>query len=186
MTRQPLDATLAAPLLSRSDDLVGWSHRPLISNNRRRALVARVASVAALVLLAGPLSGAVHYATVTHVVCAEHGGTVHLDAHHPTAEASHGDHHHHADASEVADGVDRIAGQDAPADQPDSGEHSHCELLATLAQGVLLQAPTGLSPPELVAAPGAVPSLAPSAHVGAPRYHFAPKTSPPSEGAVRV
>ncbi|MEZ4266776.1 MAG: hypothetical protein R3F39_10390 [Myxococcota bacterium] len=137
----------------------------------RHRQIARWATIAALAIVAGPFCTAVHYATVTHVVCAEHGGTVHEVGHAPqTAQ-------HAAHSEDV--------GGEAPR-PPSEGEHSHCDLLATVAPATLLAAPQPPAapesgPPALVSTP---PALAPRA--AASVYAFAPKTSPPAVPVSRA
>jgi hypothetical protein len=139
---------------------------------QRKTRRARLAVLAALAMLSGPVTAAVHYATVTHVVCAEHGGTVHLAA---PLEAAPGHGGEHADGSERHD----------PGRSP-SDEHSHCELVATRVQGTALEAPQPLAAPCACPTPLLASVLPAPVRAVVSVYAFAPKTSPPSGDAARV
>jgi hypothetical protein len=124
--------------------------------------VRALAATAAFVLVACTLLVGWHRATVTHGVCAEHGGDLHLDkvAEHACA--------HDSDADQVDGNTWELR----------DGDH-HCQILATSRDP--LSAPAAAT---AAAAPdpfddGAAPPPALAAPAGLARYRLAPKTSPP-------
>ncbi|MCB9730909.1 MAG: hypothetical protein H6744_21105 [Deltaproteobacteria bacterium] len=147
----------------------------------------RMATLAAFLMLSGPMSATVHYATVTHVMCLEHGGLVHLDAH-PTgphgASATRSGLHDAAPATGPQQA--HLGSPGAPSDRPDSDEHSHCDLLATLAQSAVVETPAPLEAPAAPLIDTVTEAPATSPRAARSVYRFAPKTSPPSGDAARV
>lgn len=135
-------------------------------------------------MLSGPLRATVHYATVRHGVCLEHGGTVHLDSH---AGGSHAEQSwDHASSQLAASPTPHLDAQDENSDRPASDEHAHCDLLATLNHSAVAETSAPLlAPAAALTVVFEAPAASPPRASGAV-YHFAPKTSPPSGDAARV
>jgi hypothetical protein len=148
------------------------SKKPALGAWVRRPLLARITLLVGLFCIFSQVSGALHWALVEHVRCAEHGDWVHEGEAHAEVEA-HAEGEAHAEASPEPSSE---PGLQAPG--ADEHGHDHCLYLADRRDPSLPSAALALIDSRVggwsAAAPGERDAVA-----SALAYELAPKTSPP-------
>ena len=139
-----------------------------LSPTSRNARVSAIGLIAAVAFVGGQLLSGYHSLTERHVVCSEHGETLHLPGQSETLAGDSDEQKAHS-GSHVQ-----------PAEPVQGGhEHEHCHLCPTSREPLALAAPVGQSFDQVAQARQLAipPAELPAA---SNLYLFAPKTSPPA------